>query len=108
MDRDFLDEIVEERTAKNRKFPRLVGEAEARRNTARFLAAIREKLGVSQTLVAAKMGTSASVVSKLEAGGDVRVSTLMRYCAAIGQAEVPSMPLAALPHRKSPRRSAHR
>jgi len=32
--------------------------------------------GVSQTLVAAKMGTSASVVYKLEAGGDVKLSTL--------------------------------
>jgi hypothetical protein len=30
------------------------------------------------------MGTSASVVSKLEAGGDVKFSTLQRYCAAIG------------------------
>ena len=30
-------------------------------------------------------GTSASVVSKLEAGGDVKVSTLQRYCAAIGE-----------------------
>jgi hypothetical protein len=30
------------------------------------------------------MGTSASVVSKLEAGGDVKVSTLQRYCVAIG------------------------
>jgi len=108
MPRDFLDEIVAERTAKNREFPRLVGEAEARRKTARFLTAIRERLGVSQTLVAAKMGTSASVVSKLEAGGDVRVSTLMRYCSAIGEAEVPSMPLAAVPHKKSVARAAHR
>jgi len=31
------------------------------------------------------MGTAASVVSKLEAGGDVKLSTLQRYCAAIGQ-----------------------
>jgi hypothetical protein len=30
------------------------------------------------------MGTSASVVSKLEAGGDVKMSTFQRYCAAIG------------------------
>jgi DNA-binding transcriptional regulator YiaG len=108
MPKDFLDEIIAERTGKNPEFPRLVAEAEARRTTARFLAAIREKLGVSQTLVAAKMGTSASVVSKLEAGADVRVSTLMRYCAAIGETEVPSMPLAALARRKSPGRSAHR
>jgi len=44
-----------------------------------------EKKALSQTVVAARMGTSASVVSKLEAGGDVKVSTLQRYCAAIGK-----------------------
>jgi hypothetical protein len=36
-------------------------------------------------VVAARMGTSASVVSKLEAGGDVKLSTIQRYCAAIGR-----------------------
>jgi hypothetical protein len=30
------------------------------------------------------MRTSQSVMSKLEAGGDVKMSTLQRYCAAIG------------------------
>ena len=45
---------------------------------------MREKRSLSQTLVAARMGTSASVVSKLESGADVKVSTLQRYCAAMG------------------------
>ena len=85
MPKDFLDEIVRERTAKNAAFPRLVAEAEARRRLARKLSALREKAALSQTVVAARMGTSASVVSKLEAGGDVKLSTLQRYCAAIGQ-----------------------
>jgi hypothetical protein len=58
-DEDFLDEIVAARTAGNREFPRLVEEAEARRKIARRLAARREKRGLSQTLVAARMGTSA-------------------------------------------------
>jgi transcriptional regulator with XRE-family HTH domain len=40
---------------------------------------------LSQTLVAARMGTSASVVSKLESGGDVKLSTLQRYRAAIAE-----------------------
>ena len=31
------------------------------------------------------MGTAASVVSKLEAGADVKLSTLRRYCDAIGE-----------------------
>src|SRR5947209_18276476 len=82
---DFLAEIIDERTRSNPAFPRLVAEAEARRKLARRLAAIREKRSLSQTVVAARMGTSASVVSKLEAGGDVKVSTLQRYCAAIGE-----------------------
>jgi ribosome-binding protein aMBF1 (putative translation factor) len=83
--KDFLAEIVDERTRRNPAFPRLVAEAEERRKLARRLAAARERKSLSQTVVAARMGTSASVVSKLEAGGDVKVSTLQRYCAAIGQ-----------------------
>lgn len=63
----------------------MVDEAEFRRKSARRLAARREKLGLSQTVVAAMMGTSASVVSKLEAGADVKLSTLLRYCHAIGE-----------------------
>lgn len=84
MARDFLDEIEAERTAANPKFPGLVGEATWRRKLARKLIAIREKKHLTQTAVAARMRTSQSVVSKLEAGGDVKMSTLQRYCAAIG------------------------
>ena len=85
MAKDFLAEIVDSRTRRNPEFPGLVAEAEVRRKLARKLTALREKKALSQTLVAARMGTSASVVSKLEAGGDVKVSTLQRYCAAIGE-----------------------
>jgi transcriptional regulator with XRE-family HTH domain len=81
----FSAEIVDERTAKNAKFPALVTEAEERRKFARRLAKLREKKALSQTVVAARMGTSASVVSKLEADGDVKMSTIQRYCAAIGK-----------------------
>lgn len=85
MARDLVDELVAARTASNPDFPRLVEEAEFRRKTARQLAAQRQKLKLSQTMVAAMMGTSASVVSKLEAGGDVKLSTVMRYCQVVGQ-----------------------
>jgi len=85
MAKDFLAEVVRERSRGNPEFPRLVAEADARRKLARKLAAMRERKHLSQTVVAARMGTSASVVSKLEAGGDVKMSTLQRYCAAIGQ-----------------------
>jgi ribosome-binding protein aMBF1 (putative translation factor) len=82
---DFLDEIIEGRRARNPRFPRLVEDAEIRRKEARRLAGLREKLGLSQTVVAARMRTSASVVSKLEAGADVKLSTLIHYCQVIGQ-----------------------
>jgi len=85
MPKDFLAEIIDERTVRNPKFPFLVAEAGERRRFARCLAALREKKALSQTVVAARMGTSASVVSKLEAGGDVKLSTIQRYCAAIGK-----------------------
>ena len=85
MPRDFLAEIVDQRIARNPKFPALVVEAEERRRLARRLAKLRQKKALSQTVVAARMGTSASVVSKLEAGGDVKMSTIQRYCAAIGK-----------------------
>jgi ribosome-binding protein aMBF1 (putative translation factor) len=88
--KDLVDEVVGERTRKNRRFPALLAEAERRRELARALAARREARGFSQTVVAARMGTAASVVSKLEAGADVKVSTLQRYCAAIGQTFPPA------------------
>jgi len=48
------------------------------------LAALRQAHGLSQTVVAARMGTSQSAVARLESGaGDVRVSTLTRYAAAL-------------------------
>lgn len=50
------------------------------------LAARRVKLGLTQTEVAARMGTSQSAVARIEAGeGDIRLSTLERYAAALGQ-----------------------
>jgi transcriptional regulator with XRE-family HTH domain len=49
------------------------------------LTARRQAAGLSQTEVAARMRTSQSAVARLEAGeGDVRMSTLERYAAAIG------------------------
>jgi ribosome-binding protein aMBF1 (putative translation factor) len=51
----------------------------------RELMAERQAAGLSQTEVAARMGTSQSAVARLEAGTtDVRASTLERYAAAVG------------------------
>jgi DNA-binding transcriptional regulator YiaG len=83
MAKDFLEEIIVEGTQEDPEFRQQVAEAVLRRKMGRKLAAIRESKRLSQTVVAARMQTSASVVSKFEAGGDVKVSTLQRYCAAI-------------------------
>src|SRR5438445_8686848 len=49
------------------------------------LAEQRQAAGLSQTEVAARMGTSQSAVARLESGtADVRASTLERYAAAVG------------------------
>jgi hypothetical protein len=56
-----------------------------RRRLVADLAAQRRSAGLSQTEVAARMGTSQSAVARLESSdADVRVSTLERYAAAIG------------------------
>jgi transcriptional regulator with XRE-family HTH domain len=50
----------------------------------RALVRRRQEQGLSQTEVAARMGTSQSAVARLEAaGGDLRLSTLQRYAAAV-------------------------
>lgn len=56
-----------------------------RRRLVRELAEQRQLAGLSQTEVAARMGTSQSAVARLEAGdADARATTLERYAAAIG------------------------
>ena len=59
--------------------------AEDRGRLVRELAEQRQASGLSQTEVAARMGTSQSAVARLESGtADVRASTLERYAAAVG------------------------
>jgi ribosome-binding protein aMBF1 (putative translation factor) len=59
--------------------------AEERGQLVRELAERRQAAGLSQTEVAARMGTSQSAVARLESGtADVRASTLERYAAAVG------------------------
>ena len=59
--------------------------AEDRVRLVRALAGQRQAAGLSQTEVAARMGTSQSAVARLESGAaDVRASTLERYAAAVG------------------------
>jgi ribosome-binding protein aMBF1 (putative translation factor) len=59
--------------------------ARERRGLVTALTAERQAARLSQTEVAARMGTSQSAVARLESGeADARASTLERYAAAIG------------------------
>ncbi|HVC15054.1 MAG TPA: helix-turn-helix domain-containing protein [Acidimicrobiales bacterium] len=59
--------------------------AARRRALAEDLLSRRISLGLTQTQVAARMGTSQSAVARVEAGSsDVRLSTIERYAAAVG------------------------
>lgn len=65
-------------------FPGFREMAERRRAFLGGLVQQRIALGLTQTEVAARMGTSQSAVARLESGdADVRISTLERYAAAL-------------------------
>lgn len=84
-EKDFLDEQIVERTAKNPDYPRLLEAAEGRRTLLRTLASIREEKGESQEAVAAAIGSSQSSLARIEsADGDVRLSTVDRIVSALG------------------------
>jgi len=70
----------------DRYLPGFADMAQRRRGLTEALVARRLSQGLSQTEVAARMGTSQSAVARLESGaGDIRLSTLERYAAAIDQ-----------------------
>ena len=84
-DPDFLDEIIDERAEQNPEFPELVEAAIRRRALLRELTEKRSSAGLSQTAVAARMGTSQSAVARLESAEvDPKLSTIERYAAAVG------------------------
>ena len=65
-------------------FPGLQGLSERRQLIAE-LVRVRRDSGLSQTAIAARMGTSQSAVARLESGElDARMSTLERYATAVG------------------------
>lgn len=84
--KDFLDEVVQERTKTNARFPDLVDSALERRQLLRALAERRAANGLTQEVVAKRMHTSQSAIARIEAGEvDARLSTVERYAAAVGQ-----------------------
>jgi ribosome-binding protein aMBF1 (putative translation factor) len=83
---DDLDELIADRTTANPAFPAMVEQALEARKVLRELTAARLAQGLSQAVVAARMGSSQSVVARIEAGDrDVRLSTLARYATAVGR-----------------------
>lgn len=66
-------------------FPGLGDLSARRRELIDELVRARQENELSQTEIAARMGTSQSAVARLESGGlDARLSTLERYAAALG------------------------
>lgn len=66
-------------------FPGFREISERREELLAELVTTRQRFGLSQTDVAARMGTSQSSVARLESGGsDARLSTLERYATALG------------------------
>lgn len=73
-----------ERDKRPSVFPGFAGMAEDQAALVEQLADVRRAAGLSQTEVAARMGTSQSAVARLERGdADVRLSTLQRYAEAL-------------------------
>jgi transcriptional regulator with XRE-family HTH domain len=72
-------------SARRSSFPGLRGPVGRRRELLEQLVRARQKSELSQTEIAARMGTSQSAVARLESGTlDARLSTLERYAAALG------------------------
>jgi predicted transcriptional regulator len=73
-------------TRRRTSFPGLQEMLDRRRALITELVAARKERGLSQTEIAAQMGTSQSAVARLERGDvDARLSTVERYAAALGQ-----------------------
>jgi len=82
--RDDLERYIAEREAREPGFAALVADVQTRLAFGRQMAERRRAKGKTQTQVAALMHTSPAIVSRLESGHDVRVSTLEKYVAALG------------------------
>ena len=86
MAKDLIDELIGERAKGNPDFPEMVEAALKARRLLRSLSDRRRELGLSQTTVAARMGTSQSALARLEGGdSDPRISTVERYALAVGE-----------------------
>jgi DNA-binding phage protein len=82
---DLLDELIEDGARRDPGFPAMVDAACSRHVLMRKLGELRREAGLSQTAVAARMGTSQAQLARLEtAESDPRMSTLDRFAIALG------------------------
>jgi seryl-tRNA synthetase len=82
---DFLEQMIDKRTARNPEFPRLLDAARRRRELLRTLAGQREEQQRTQTAIAAAMDTSQSFIARLESTAvDAKMSTVDRYAESLG------------------------
>jgi predicted transcriptional regulator len=73
-------------TPRRSSFPGLQAPSERRHELIEELVRARRDSELSQTEIAARMGTSQSAVARLESGNlDARLSTLERYATALGR-----------------------
>lgn len=82
--RDDLDELIDDLSQDDPGLGLRVAAALERRELARQLAGHRREAGLTQTQIAARMGTSQGQVARFESGADTRLSTVARYAAALG------------------------
>jgi predicted transcriptional regulator len=73
-------------SSRRSSFPGLQGRGGLRGELIDELVRARRESALSQTEIAARMGTSQSAVARLESGDlDARLSTVERYAAALGR-----------------------
>ena len=82
--RDDLDQLIGEFERTDPDVRARVDAAVERRVLARDLAARRRAAGLTQVVLARRMGTSQAQVTRFESGADTRMSTVGRYAAALG------------------------
>ncbi len=85
MAKDDLERSIAAMTKKHPDLPDLMKAARRRQRFGKMLAKYREDLGFSQRAMATKMKTSTTIVSRVEVGADVQLSTLEKYVAALGK-----------------------
>jgi len=101
--RDDLEVLIDELAEDDPGLRLRVAAALERRELARQLAACRREAGLTQSEIAAQMGTSQGQVARFESGADTRLSTVARYAAALDVAVTWSIQPAAPPRKRGTR-----